>query len=166
MIKNSFVPQILMYTYKKNSFSPESLMYIFEKKSKFLSILWILTNAFEIDANVANFVYYGKTLLRTCRVWNLRQANLEIFSRLCNKSRSFTNTHIPAHFSHWKNTKADSIQTVELVVTCALLAFSSSSSYQGNPSAFISACLTSSPVLKYRRYFTKLKTFNHIHEVV
>ena len=30
-------------------------------KEEFIFILWILSNAFELDANIANFVYYGKT---------------------------------------------------------------------------------------------------------
>ena len=37
-------------------------------KNEFFFILWILSDAFELDANVANFVYYGKTRLKPFRV--------------------------------------------------------------------------------------------------
>ena len=42
------------------------LLYIIHEyfwKNDFLLILWILSDAFELDANVVNFVYYGKTLM-------------------------------------------------------------------------------------------------------
>ena len=32
-------------------------------KNELLVIVWISSDAFELDANVANFVYYGKTRL-------------------------------------------------------------------------------------------------------
>ena len=43
---------------KEFVFQPKSLIYIF------IRILWILYDAFELDANVANFVYYGKTRIQ------------------------------------------------------------------------------------------------------
>ena len=33
----------------------------FGEKNEFLIIVWISSDAFELDANIANFVYYGKT---------------------------------------------------------------------------------------------------------
>ena len=60
--------QILMYTYKSILFSLKSLLYIFIKilgKNDFPFILWISSHAFELDANIVNFVYYGKTQLAT-----------------------------------------------------------------------------------------------------
>ena len=43
-------------------------MYIFIRilgKNEFFFIPWILSDVFELDANVANFVYYGKTRMYT-----------------------------------------------------------------------------------------------------
>ena len=46
-----------------NSFVYNTLAYV--EKNDFLFILWILFNALELDANIVNFVYYGKTRLHS-----------------------------------------------------------------------------------------------------
>ena len=40
----------------------------FGENNEFLIIVWISSDAFELDANIANFVYYGKT-----RLWLIGQ---------------------------------------------------------------------------------------------
>ena len=73
--------QTIFKEWKRIHFSPKILvkMYIrllkenklfrcytlgFVEKNDFLFVLWILSDAFELDANVVNFVYYGKTWLK------------------------------------------------------------------------------------------------------
>ena len=61
---------------KRKSFSPKSLMCSFNTtlgKNEFFGIFWILSNVFELDSNVANFDYHGKTqiyrLVSSVRNW-------------------------------------------------------------------------------------------------
>ena len=47
-------------------------MYIFIRnlgKNEIFFILWILSDAFELDANIVNFVYYGKTRTQNGKQW-------------------------------------------------------------------------------------------------
>ena len=67
MKKKSFFGKSLCIIYKRNHFPPNSLVYIFirilgENEVPFPSLN--IFDAFELDVNVVNFVYYGKTRLR------------------------------------------------------------------------------------------------------
>ena len=61
-----FFPEFLIKMYMKLLGKDESFVYntfAISVKNYFLFIIWILSNAFELGANVVNFVYYGKTRL-------------------------------------------------------------------------------------------------------
>ena len=62
----------MFYIYTKELIFPQkSNVYIFRilGKNEFFFILWKLSDAFELDANVINFVYYGKTRIWTCAMY-------------------------------------------------------------------------------------------------
>ena len=66
--KKSFFLKILMYYILKISFSPKqpSVYFYWDFGRKWLlSPSFNIFDAFELDVNVVNFVYYGKTLLAT-----------------------------------------------------------------------------------------------------
>ena len=85
--RKSLFPQIQMYHVQKNSIPRPSLMYIFIRilgKNKYFFLPWILSNAFELDANVSN--YYGKNLIsqvgtlpnESCRLDSTHPARLKL----------------------------------------------------------------------------------------
>ena len=47
------------------------------RKNDILSIIRIFSTAFELDVNIANFVYYGKTSLVVCVVILTRKIQID-----------------------------------------------------------------------------------------
>ena len=73
-----FCTKILRYVFKRFHFCPKSLMYIF---IRIFSILWILFDVIELDANVANFVYYGKTRICQQELWYVVTMQSSLFDK-------------------------------------------------------------------------------------
>ena len=93
----------------------------FGEKNEFLIIVWISSDVFELDANVANFVYYGKIRLVVCFDWVFQeniwgtQVRIQDFAGVGGVSASVVE-------SCW-HSKAKSGQQSKLFVAGKLLGF-------------------------------------------